>query len=172
MRAAAVIAFAFVPALAFAKHHTEWRTGYLDCGKVQVRALAECYEKTDFCISETLTFVRGGRRTVVGLHKHYQPHEVNRLKVPVLSYTADDWVCLPGASRGHYVSVLLSQTGGGNCSMCEFTQLYDLNGRLVAAGLDFNERGQPRENAGGVSLMRRLTAPSAPRAFASIYKPR
>ena len=159
---------------ALAQHHTAWHTGYLSCGNTQIRALAECYEDARFCVSETLTFVRGGRRTVVGLHKHYDNYgDISPIKVPVLSYTAHDWACFPGVSGGHYVYLVLSQTGGGNCNVCEFGQLYDLNGRLVASRVEFNERGRARENAAADATIRRLLGPSsAPRVFASIYKSR
>ena len=167
-------ALLLLPTLALAQQYTAWHTAYLDCGGTQVRALAECYEDARFCVSETLTFTRGGRRTVVGLHKHLDTYDdVPRLKVPVLTYTAHDWACLPGASGGHYLYVVLSQTGGSNCNVCELRQLYDLNGRLVATDAEFNDRGRARRNDGGAAqILRAVGTPGAPQAFASIYRSR
>ena len=171
MRSAWTLALAAFATLAHGQP-TEWRTAFLDCGGAQVRALAECYTATRFCISETLTFVRRERRTVVGLHKHYDPQDIDKLKVPVLNYTAFEWACLRGASGGHYVSVTLARTDAGSCSECEFHQLYDLNGRLVASRLAFDKRGRPRENPEAAGSMRQLTGRPDPKAYAAIYRGR
>jgi hypothetical protein len=162
------------PTFAFAQYHTEWRTAYLECGKAQVRALAECYENTDFCISETLTFVRSGRRAIVGVHQHFESFALGKLKVQALDYHASSWACLPGKNGGHYVLVVVDHTGGtDNCgNECSFVQLYDPGGRLVAASMKFDARGRPRDNAAGTTLIRQLTGQPAPRAFAAIYKSR
>ena len=164
-----VLLLLLAPALALAQY-TEWRTAYMDCGKTQVRALAECYENTGLCISETLSFARSGRRTIVGMHQHFETYDLHKRKVKVLDYHASSWACLTGKDGGRYLSVVMDHSGA--CSDCTFVQLYDPNGRLVAASVKFDAHGKPRENAEGTSLMRRLTGPPAPRAFASIYKPR
>lgn len=156
-----------------AQHHTEWRAAYMQCGKAQVRALAECYENTAFCVSETLTFVRSGRRAVVGMHQHYDTYELDgKLKVKALDYHASSWACVPGKDGGHYVSVVMDATRDGQCTECSFVKLYDPGGRVVAASVKFDAGGRPHDNAEGASLIRRLTAPPAPRAFAAIYKSR
>lgn len=170
---AAVIALLLIPAPALAQHYTEWRAAYMQCGKAQVRALAECYENTALCVSETLTFVRNGRRAVVGMHQHYDTYELDdKLKVKALDYHASSWACVPGKDGGHYLSVVMDATRDAHCTECSFVKLYDPGGRLVAASVGFDARGRPHDNAEGASLIRRLTAPPAPRAFAAIYKSR
>ena len=155
---------------AYAQFHTEWRTAYIDCGKTQVRALAECYENSALCISETLTFARSGRRAIIGTHQHYETYELNKLKVQALDYHGSSWACLPGKDGSHYLLVAMDHTG--NCTECSFVKVFDPNGRLVATSVKFDARGKPRDNAEGASVVRRLTAPPTPRAFASIYKSR
>ena len=162
----AVAGMTIAPALA--QHHTEWRAAYLDCGKTHVRALAECYETTDFCISESLTFVRPGRRAVVGMHQHYETFDLKALKVQALDYHAAAWACVPGRRGGHYLSVVMEHAG--TCHQCSYIQLFDHNGHLVAASIRFDSRGRPRENVQGAALIQRLTGRLAPQAFASIYK--
>lgn len=55
----------------------EHRTGYIDCGSAQVRALAECYEHSAACVTETLSFSRRGGRLIVPLHTRYTEHSVS-----------------------------------------------------------------------------------------------
>ena len=164
-----LLSLALLSAGAFAQVRTEWRSAYLRCGGADVRALAECYEATPYCISETLTFVRGGRRAIVGLHKHYQPHDVNKLHVPVLAYTAATWGCVPGAAGGHYIAVRISRPDNGSCRECASEQVYDLNGRLVASGLQFDDRGRPREDPDAHVRARKLLGTVSPDAHAPIY---
>lgn len=162
-----------VPALACAQYHTEWRSAYMDCGKAQVRALAECYENTELCISETLTFVRNGRRSIVGVHQHFETYEHHKLKVQALDHHASSWTCLPGRNGGHYLLVVVDPAARGACGGdCGFIQIYEPSGRLLAASVKFDARGRPRDNAAGTALMRSLTGSPAPNAFAAIYKSR
>ena len=162
-----------LPTLACAQYHTEWRSAYMECGKTQVRALAECYVSTELCISETLTFSRGGRRAIVGMHQHYETYDLRKLKVQALDYHASSWACLPGKNGGHYLLVVMDHAARGNCgSECSFIQAYDATGRLLAASVKFDARGRPRDNAAGVTLVRQLTGLPAPNAFAAIYRSR
>ena len=80
---------------------TEWRAGYLECGRTQVRALAECYEATPHCVSETLSFSRPERRVRVGLHGHYEARTIAKVPVQVLDYRAASWACVCGTRRIH-----------------------------------------------------------------------
>ena len=168
-QAVIVLSLALFNVSTFAQVRTEWRSAHLRCGGADVRALAQCYEATPYCISETLTFVRGGRRAIVGVHKHYEPHDVHRSNVPVLAYTASKWACLPGAVGGHYLVVTGARAEGGKCRDCGFEQIYDLNGRLLASQLQFDERGRPREDAAAPVYARKLLGEVAPGAHAPIY---
>jgi hypothetical protein len=163
------LTLALVSASGFAHVRTEWRSAYLRCGGADVRALAECYEATRYCISETLTFVRGGRRAVVGLHKHYEPHDVQKLSVPVLAYTGATWACVPGATGGHYVAVRITRPDNRSCRECASEQVYDLNGRLLASGLTFDERGRARVDPDAQVHARTLLGPAEPGAHGPIY---
>jgi hypothetical protein len=155
---------------AAAQSHTDWHTAYLECGGARIRALSECYRETKSCISETLTFERGGRRAVVGLHKHYAPNEVGKLKVPVLVYTAWSWTCLPGTRGGHFLAVSLAN--GGSCGHCEFVQIYDLNGRLAASSLVFDGDGKSRVDPAFDAKVRTLVGDVGRGALREIYRVR
>src|SRR5688500_12497446 len=90
-------------ASALAQPILEHRAGFIDCGKSQVRALAECYERTQYCTTETLSFARRAGRTIVPVHALHVLHDVGGTKAKTLEYHATSWACLPGKSGGHYL---------------------------------------------------------------------
>lgn len=158
-------------ALACAAHiGTEWRVGFLECGRTQVRALAECYEATPHCISETLSFTRGQRRVRVGLRPRYEARDVAKIPVWVLDYHAATWTCAEGASGEHYVLVNLARTNGGTCTQCEYQMLYDLNGRVVASTALFDAHGEARRNDEGRQAIERLVNDNVRLRVVSVYR--
>jgi hypothetical protein len=153
-----------------AQPETEWRTGFLDCGRTRIRALTECYPDTSLCLTETLTFERNGRRAVVPLHQHYGRYPLERASVRALNYRATSWACLEGGEGGHYVNVVMARVGQGCRSACAFEQMFDLSGRLVASRLAFGPDGAAREDARSLPLMLKLIAQPQPGAFETVYR--
>lgn len=168
-RIALALAFG-VASPAAAQLATEWRSGYLECGRTQIRALAECYEATPHCVSETLSFSRRERRVRVGLHGQYEARTIAKVPVQVLDYRAASWACVAGAAGGHYVLVSLARTTGGSCAACEYKRLYELNGRLVASTVMFDARGEPRPDDGARTIIGRLVAETARRDVSPVYR--
>jgi hypothetical protein len=149
---------------------TEWRVGYMDCGRTQVRALAECYEATPNCISETLSFTRGERRVWVGLHPRYEARDIAKIPVQVLGYHAVTWTCAAASTGAHYVLVSLTRTNAGACAQCEYQMLYDLNGRLVASTALFNARGDARRDDEGRQTIAKLVSEDARARAVNVYR--
>ena len=137
----------------------EQRTGFLDCGRTTIRALAECYGKTAYCATETLSFARPAGRTIVPIHGQSKTFDVSGRKTLALEYRAASWACLPGQSGGRYLVVVMSRASG-TCSDCEYSRLYDLNGRLIATDAD----------ARGRELMRVVLGGPGPHAFSDVYR--
>lgn len=156
----AAVVLALASTCAIAQRNLERRTGFIDCGKSQVRALAECYDNTGYCVTETLSFARRAGRTIVPVHPHQAVHGVRGKKLKALDFHAAAWACLPGRYGGHYVVVLMNRATGANCSDCEYSRLYDLNGRLVATDLDKSGRELMHEVLGG----------PGPHVFAPVYR--
>lgn len=149
---------------------TEWRVGYLECGRTHVRALAECYAGTSHCISETLSFQRGDRRVRVGLHARYEPRDIRKVPVQALDYHAAAWTCVAGAAGETYVLVSLARATGTACPECAYQRLFDLNGRLVASTVTFDSRGEARPNDSGRAAIERVVRNSEPRDATAIYR--
>ena len=91
---------------------------------------------------------------IVPLHAHYAAHDVAGRKARTLDYRADGWACLPGKSGGRYLVVVMNRAGSGACRECEYSRLYDLNGRLIATDFDFDAKGQPRASGGSCGCSR------------------
>ena len=154
---------------ALAQTAAELRAGFIECGTAQIRALAQCYGKSDYCASETLSFSRRAGRTIVPVHAHSARFEVPGGKAQALAYAATSWACVPGANSGHYLVVVMSRANGAACSECEYSRLYDLYGRLIATDLGFSARGEPRASASGPEMMRKLLGGAGPHPFTSVY---
>jgi hypothetical protein len=154
---------------AYAADRLEQRSGFIECGSAQIHARAQCYAETPYCATETLSFARRGGRLIVPLHPHYAAHEATGGKVRALEYHADSWACLAGKSGGRYLVVVMSRVAGGKCSECEYSRLYDLNGRLIATDLGFDAKGQPRASSAGRDMMHEVLGGPGPHAFKSVY---
>ena len=144
---------------AIAQSALEHRAGVIDCGRTQVRALAECYEKSAYCTTETLSFARRAGRTIVPVHGQSAIHEVSGRKTRALDYSATSWACLPGRNGGRYLVVVMSRANGASCGDCEYSRLSDLNGRLVATDRDKSGR----------DMMNALLGGPGPYAFSAVY---
>ena len=70
------------------------------------------------------------------MHPHRTGYELESHKVSVLDYHAAWWACVPGRSGGHFLIVVMTRAGGRTCRDCEYSRLYDPNGRLLATDLD------------------------------------
>jgi len=151
--------FALASGCALAQSAVEPRVGAIDCGRTQIRALAECYEKSGYCTTETLSFARRAGRTIVPVHGQSAIHQVSGRKTRALDYNAVSWACIPGRNGGHYLVVVMNRANGGSCSDCEYSRLYDLNGRLVATDRDKSGRDMMNTVLGG----------PGPYAFAAVY---
>ena len=161
--------FALLTGSALAQSPGGLRAGFIDCGKTQIRALAQCHDKTAYCTTETLSFSRRSGRTIVPMHAHSARYDVPGGKAQALAYTAASWACVPGASGGHYLVVVMGRANGESCTACEYSRLYDLNGRLIATDLDFSARGEPLASTSGPEMMRKLLGGPGPHPFASVY---
>jgi hypothetical protein len=117
-----------------------------------------------------LSFSTRSGRLIVPLHTHYVVHESQGRKANALDYRAQLWACIPGKNGGHYVVVIMSRSGAAGCGECEYSRLYDPNGRLIATDLAFDARGQPRGNSAGRAMMREVLGDSGPHAFSEIYR--
>ncbi len=143
----------------------------MECGRTQVRALAECYSATPHCISETLSFQRGERRVRVGLHARYEARDIAKVPVQVLDYHAFGWTCVAGAAGGHYVLVSLARANGAPCPECEYRRLYEESGRLVASTAAVDARGVLTPDARGrIAIERTIGADAARRSVSEIYR--
>jgi hypothetical protein len=135
------------------------RTGFIECGRTQIRARAECYEPA-FCASETLSFSRYPGRNIVPVHGRSVAHEVAGAKLRALEYRAQSWACLRGKHGGHYLVVVMARAAGGTCAECEYSRMYDLNGRVIAT-----DRDEP-----GRELMHKVLGGPGPHAFSDVYR--
>lgn len=152
---------------AAAQPASEYRAGFIECGQAQIRALSRCYEKSAYCASETLSFSRRSGRSIVPLHPHARGHA--GLSAQALDYLADSWACLRGKSGGRYLVVVMRRAGG-KCADCEYSRLYDLNGRLIAADFEFDAKGEPRPSKTGRDMMQEVLGGPGPHAFVSVYR--
>jgi len=159
LKSSIAAALALASATAIAQPALEPRTGFIDCGRTQIRAYAQCYEKSGYCATETLSFSRRAGRAIVPVHGESAPHDVSGAKAQALDYRAVSWACLPGKSGGHYLVVVMNRADGGACAGCEYSRLYDLNGRLIATDRDKSGREMMRVVLGG----------PGPHAFADVY---
>ena len=154
---------------ALAEPPTHARTGFIECGRAQIRARAECYDGSPHCATETLSFSRGAGRLIVPLHTHYVARDIGGGRTKTLDYRAASWACVPGQSGGHYLVVIMSRADGSECADCEYSRLYDLNGRLVATDLAFDARGHAKESRAGQDLMHEVIGRGRQRFF-SVYR--
>jgi hypothetical protein len=146
----------------------EHRTGFIDCGSVQVRALAECVEHSRWCVNETLSFSRRAGRAIVPTHAKYTDQRVAGKKVKAADYVAQSWACVPGRAGGHYLVVVMSRADG-RCTECEYSRLYDLNGRLVASDYTF-DAGIARPNRAGREMMHEVLGGAGQYRFQTVYR--
>jgi hypothetical protein len=120
-------------------------------------------------VTETLSFARRAGRLIVPLHSHHSIREGAGVKTRSLDYHAESWSCVPGKSGGRYLVVVMRRTGGGVCGDCEYSRLYDLNGRLIATDFDFDAGGKPRASRAGRDMMREVLGSPGSHAFKSVY---
>ena len=74
----------FAPALVLAQSNGELRSGFMQCGETQITARAECFEKTAYCLTETLSFARRSARSIVLLHRSFAAQEIGGKRLKVL----------------------------------------------------------------------------------------
>ncbi len=168
-RSAAFVALSMFASAAHADDRYEQRAGFIECGSVQVRALAECVERAPWCVNETLSFSRRAGRVIVPMHAKYSERRIAEKRIKAADYVAQSWACVPGKSGGHYLVVVMSRADG-RCTECEYSRLYDLNGRLVATDFAFDASGQARANAEGREMMREVLAASGQHRFQAVYR--
>jgi len=161
------------------------RRGQLACSNTLVTAQASCYANTLVCARETLTFHRPENRIIVASHPHSSEHPLIVLTPPRSSghpppadrnfknvmapdYSAFSWACVEGVNGGRYIAVVMGQTGGGNCGMCDYLRLYHPNGRLIASTLRFNAAGRPGKDEKAEALITEMIG-SGPIALRPIY---
>jgi hypothetical protein len=147
----------------------EQRAGFIECGSVQVRALAECVENSRQCVNETLSFSRRAGRVIVPMHAKYSERRIAEKKIKAADYLAQSWACVPGKSGGHYLVVVMNRADD-RCTECEYSRLYDLNGRLVATDFAFDEAGLARPNPEGREMMRHVLGGPGQHRFQTVYR--
>ena len=157
----------FAPAT-HAEAPLELRNGFIECGSAQIHARAQCYANTPSCATETLSFARRAGRLIVPLHANSGLH-AGDAKAKTLDYNADSWACVPGKSGGRYLVVVMRRSARSPCSECEYSRLYDLNGRLIATDFEFDVKGQPRASSAGRDVMHEVLGGPGPHAFRSVY---
>ena len=101
------------------------------------------------------------------MHASHATYDVVGRKVTAIDYHADSWACLRGKSGGRYLVVVMSRTAGANCSECEYSRLYDLNGRLIASDLVFDARGHARPSKAGQEMMQEILGGPGPFPFST-----
>ncbi|MCW5605419.1 MAG: hypothetical protein KIT18_12830 [Burkholderiales bacterium] len=149
-----ISAFGFVvlcSAAVQAQERLEERRGYIECGNARIAARAMCYEATSYCVTQTFTFSSTGSRATLAPHPHKSGHEVAGKAVEALDYHAGSWSCV-----GRYLLVGLHRSGEASCGKCEYEQVYNLSGRLLASALTVDDRGRVRENPQGRLLVETL----------------
>jgi hypothetical protein len=168
-RGVGFIVLALVLSLAYADDRVEQRSGFIECGSAQVRALAECIEHSTWCLSETLSFARRAGRIIVPLHARYSDHRVSARKLKAADYVAQSWACVPGRNGGHYLVVVMTRADGP-CKDCEYSRLYDLNGRLIATDFAFDAAGRSRPDEDGREMMRQVLGGPGQHRFDTVYR--
>ena len=168
-RRAALVALCMLFSAAHADDRYEQRAGFIECGSAQVRALAECLEHSRWCVNETLAFSRRAARVIVPTHAKYTERRVAERKIKAADYVAQSWACVPGKSGGHYLVLVMSRADG-RCTECEYSRLYDLNGRLVATDFMFDASGQARPNDDGREMMHKVLGVPGQHRFQTVYR--
>lgn len=168
LSAAALVALSIFFSVAHADERYEQRAGFIECGSVQVRALAECIENSRWCVNETLSFSRRAGRVIVPMHAKYSERRIAEKRIRAADYVAQSWACVPGRSGGYYLVVVMNRSDG-RCTECEYSRLYDLNGRLVATDFGFDTSGQARANVEGREMMRDVLG-SVHHRFQTVYR--
>lgn len=84
-------------------------------------------------------------------------------------YIAQSWACVPGKSGGHYLVVVMSRADG-RCTECEYSRLYDLNGRLIATDFAFDNAGRTRPDQNGREMMRQVLGGPGQHRFQTVYR--
>jgi hypothetical protein len=147
----------------------EQRSGFIECGSAHIQARAQCLENSPSCVTETLSFSRRTGRAIVPLHSKHTEREEPARKLKTLDYRASAWGCVPGKSGGHYLVVIMARVKDG-CADCEYSRLYDLNGRLIAMDFMFDAAGRPRPDEAGRHVMREILGEPARQRFGAVYR--
>ncbi|MGZ9067253.1 MAG: hypothetical protein ACXW2I_18210, partial [Burkholderiales bacterium] len=132
-------------------------------------ARAQCLEGSPLCVTETLSFSRRAGRAIVPLHSKYTEGEDPARKLKTLDYRASAWACVPGKSGGHYLVVIMARARDG-CADCEYSRLYDPNGRLIATDFMFDSAGRPRRDDAGRHVMHEILGEPARHRFGAVYR--
>jgi hypothetical protein len=168
-RSLAAIVLCLASAQARADDRFEQRAGYIDCGTVQVRALAECIEQSSACVNETLSFARRAGRVIVPTHTKYTEQVVSTRKLKTADYIAQSWACIAGKAGGQYLVVVMTRADR-RCTECEYSRLYDLNGRLIATDFTFDAAGHVRPDRDGREMMLQVLGEPGQRRFQTVYR--
>jgi hypothetical protein len=168
-RSAALVALSLFCSGAHAEDRFEQRAGFIDCGSTQVRALAECVEQSRWCVNETLSFSRRAGRVIVPMHAKYTERRILDKKIKTADYVAQSWACLPGKSGGHYLVVVMTRADA-RCTECEYSRLYDLNGRLVATDFAFDASGSAQPDRDGREMMHQVLGGPGQHRFRTVYR--
>jgi hypothetical protein len=94
---------------------------------------------------------------------------VSDRKIKAADYIAQSWACVPGRAGGHYLVVVMSRADA-RCTECEYSRLYDLNGRLVATDFIFDASGQARPHVEGREMMREVLGGAGQHRFQTVYR--
>ncbi|MEK6857926.1 MAG: hypothetical protein AABX39_05045 [Nanoarchaeota archaeon] len=99
-------------------------TDELVCGNVRVEAVSTCAEEADFpngpCINQKIFFI--GKDDNKKLVKDLIDNEI-------LSDMANSWGCVKDKKNKKYIAI--GYGTGGNCTFCEWSEIYDLEGELL-----------------------------------------
>ncbi len=94
------------------------------CGNTNVSVITECYADSDVlpsCTKQQFEF-----RTI-GISN---PNTINTLGKPGDYSLATAFACVKGKSQYY---ILINHNNGGNCEECEWSELFDLNGKKLTS---------------------------------------
>lgn len=116
------------------------KSASMECGGSRITIVSECrvmkHSRLPICERQTLT-VRDGK---TGKERSFD--STARLKDGTVDGVTDQWACVAGTDRDY---ILLWSNNGGNCPECEWLDIVDLDGSLLARGRTASGRSNESE---------------------------
>ncbi|WP_298438897.1 hypothetical protein [Geobacter sp.] len=136
---------------AVAQTQTYSRKGTLNCGKAIIEITSSCLDiNTNFpmCSEQKITIIdkiTNKTTTTNTSSDSYIDEALTGYKGgKLLDGLATSWQCANGKENKAYL--VLDFANGGNCEYCEWTEIYDLSGKIIASTKNKKNRGKFDKN--------------------------